>query len=76
MSHDRDLLDGVCDNVLVFNKTTIEVQTGNFSTWWDNKEKTDTLKKSDNEKHIKEIGKLKSAADRSSRWAQKMKIRR
>ena len=28
------------------------------------------------EKHVKEIGKLKAAADRSSRWAEKMKIPR
>lgn len=71
VSHDRDLLDGVCDHVLVLNRTTIEVQAGNFSSWWDNKEKTDAFKQSENEKHLKEIGKLKSAADRSSRWAQK-----
>lgn len=71
VSHDRDLLDGVCDHVLVLNRETIEVQTGNFSSWWDNKEKTDAFRRSENEKHLKEIGKLKSAADRSSRWADK-----
>ena len=71
VSHDRDLLDGVCDHVLVLNRKTIEVQAGNFSSWWDNKEKQDAFRKSENEKHLKEIGKLKSAADRSSRWADK-----
>ena len=71
VSHDRDLLDGVCDHVLVLNRVSVEVQAGNFSTWWENKEKTDAFKKAENEKHIKEIGKLKSAADRSSRWAEK-----
>ncbi len=71
VSHDRDLLDGVCDHVLVLNRASIEVQTGNFSTWWDNKEKTDAFRQSENEKHLKEIGKLKSAADRTGRWAEK-----
>ena len=71
VSHDRDLLDGVCDHVLVLNRASIEVQTGNFSTWWENKEKTDTFRQSENEKHLKEIGKLKSAADRTGRWAEK-----
>ena len=71
VSHDRDLLDGVCNHVLVLNRTTIEVQAGNFSSWWENKEKTDSFKQSENEKHLKEISKLKTAADRSSRWAQK-----
>ncbi|MDO4804093.1 MAG: ABC-F type ribosomal protection protein [Lachnospiraceae bacterium] len=71
VSHDRDLLDGVCDHVLVLNRETIEVQAGNFSSWWENKEKMDAFRKSENEKHRKEIGKLRTAADRSSRWADK-----
>lgn len=71
VSHDRDLLDGVCDHVLVLNRTTVDVQTGNFSSWWENKEKMDAFNQAENEKHRKEIGKLKAAADRSSRWADK-----
>ncbi|MCR5674412.1 MAG: ABC-F type ribosomal protection protein [Lachnospiraceae bacterium] len=71
VSHDRDLLDGVCDHVLVLNRATVEVQAGNFSTWWENKEKTDAFRQAENEKHIKEIGKLKAAADRTGRWADK-----
>ena len=71
VSHDRDLLDGVCDHVLVLNRSTIEMQAGNFSSWWENKEKQDAYRLAENEKHLKEIGKLKSAADRSSRWAEK-----
>ncbi len=71
VSHDRDLLDGVCDHVLVLNRSTIEVQAGNFTTWWDNKEKKDAFSRAENEKHLKEIGKLKIAADRSARWADK-----
>ncbi len=71
VSHDRDLLDGVCDHVLVLNRSSIEVQAGNFSTWWENKEKRDAFRQAENEKHLKEIGKLKAAADRSSRWADK-----
>jgi len=71
VSHDRDLLDGVCDHILVLNRASIEVRAGNFSTWWENKEKQDAFRQSENEKHLKEIGKLKTAADRSSRWADK-----
>ena len=71
VSHDRDLLDGVCDHMLVLNRSTIEVQAGDFSTWWENKEKKDAFAQAENEKHLKEIGKLKAAADRSSRWADK-----
>ena len=70
-SHDRDLLDAVCDHVLVLNRKTIEVQAGHFSSWWENKERMDTFAKTENEKHIKEISKLKASADRSGRWAEK-----
>ncbi len=69
VSHDRDLLDGVCDHVLVLNRSTVEVQAGNFTSWWENKEKKDAFRQAENEKHLKEISKLKAAADRSSRWA-------
>ena len=71
VSHDRDLLDSVCDHVLVLNRETIEVQAGNFSSWWENKEKQDAFRKAENEKHLREIGKLKVSADRSGRWAAK-----
>lgn len=71
VSHDRDLLDGVCDHVLVLNRSTIEVQAGNFTSWWENKEKKDAFSQAENEKHLKEIGKLKVAADRNGRWADK-----
>ena len=71
VSHDRDLLDAVCDHVLVLNRASIEVQAGNFTSWWENKEKQDAFHQAENEKHKKEIGKLQEAADRSSRWADK-----
>ena len=71
VSHDRDLLDSVCDHVLVLNRSSIEVQAGNFTSWWENKEKKDAFLQAENEKHLKEISKLKTAVDRSSRWADK-----
>lgn len=71
VSHDRDLLDACVDHVLVLNRQTIEVQRGNFSSWWENKRRKDQFAKSENEKHLKEIGKLKQAAARTSQWADK-----
>ena len=71
VSHDRDVLDACIDHVLVLNRASIEVQAGNFSSWWENKEKADINARSQNEKHIKEIEKLKVSADRASRWAEK-----
>ena len=71
VAHDRNLLAAVYDPILAFNKSTIEVQSGNFTSWWANKERSDTFAQSENEKHLKEISKLKTAADRSSQWAAK-----
>ena len=71
VSHDRDLLDACIDHVLVLNRQTIEVQTGNFSSWWENKQRKDRFAQAENEKHLKEIGKLRQAAARSAQWADK-----
>lgn len=71
VSHDRDLLDSCIDHVLVLNRQTIEVQKGNFTSWWENKQRRDSYEKAENEKHLKEIGNLKQAAARSSMWADK-----
>ncbi len=69
VSHDRDLLDASIDHVLVLNRRTIEVQSGNFSSWWENKQRKDQFDLAENEKHLKEIQKLKKAAKRASDWA-------
>ena len=57
VSHDRDLLDACTDHVLVLNRKSIDVQTGNFSVWWENKQSRDQFARAENEKHLKEIGK-------------------
>jgi len=71
VSHDRDLLDACIDHVLVLNRKSIEVQSGNFSVWWENKQRKDSFALAENEKHKKEIRKLKQAARKNSEWADK-----
>ena len=71
VSHDRDLLDACVDHVLVLNRATIEVQAGNFSSWWENKTRKDHFSELENEKHKKEIIKLKKASERVRQWADK-----
>ena len=71
VSHDRDLLDACVDHILVLNRSSIEVQAGNFSGWWENKEKADLNAKAENEKHLSEIEKLRAASERAARWAEK-----
>lgn len=69
VSHDRDFLDQCVDHVLVVNKTGIEVFQGNFSTWWENKQRRDAFERAENERLQKEIGRLQEAARQSRRWA-------
>ena len=69
VSHDRDFLDACTDHCLVLNRQSITVQNGNFSCWWENKQRKDQFAMTENEKHLKEIGKLKKAAMRTSEWA-------
>lgn len=55
VSHDRDLLDACADHILTLNRQSIEVRKGNFSSWWENKQKQDQFEQAENEKHLKEI---------------------
>lgn len=76
VSHDRDLLDACIDHVLVLNRRSIEVQSGNFSSWQENKNRRDHFARMENEKHAREIASLKRSADQSRRWAQKSEDRK
>lgn len=69
VSHDREILDDCIDHILVLNRHSIEVRNGNFSSWWENKERMDLFCQKENEKHQKEIRQLKKAADRARHWA-------
>ena len=50
VSHDRAFLDGCVDHILSINKANIEVCRGNFSTWYENKQRQDAFELSENEK--------------------------
>jgi lincosamide and streptogramin A transport system ATP-binding/permease protein len=72
VSHDRAFLDSCVDHILSINRTNIEVQQGNFSTWWHNKQLRDDFELSENEKLQKEIAHLAEAARRTSGWSDKL----
>ncbi|EPY2275530.1 Lsa family ABC-F type ribosomal protection protein [Clostridium sporogenes] len=72
VSHDRVFLDNCVDHILSINKTNIEIQKGNFSSWWENKEMQDNFELTENEKLRKDIKRLLSAAKRTSDWSDKV----
>lgn len=69
VSHDRTFLDNCVDHVLSINKTNIEIQKGNFSSWLQNKERQDDFERAENEKLKKDIQRLESSARRSAKWS-------
>lgn len=72
VSHDRELLDKCIDHILSINRNNIEVQQGNFSTWWNNKQMQDKFELAENEKLRKDIIRLSDAARRSANWSDKV----
>lgn len=72
VSHDRAFLDGCVDHILSINRSSIEVQKGNFSSWYENKRRQDAFELSQNERLKKEIGRLQEAARQSSDWADRV----
>lgn len=72
ISHDRNFLDSCIDHILVINKTNIEVQQGNFSSWWYNKQASDKNEMMENEKLKKDIKRLNEAAKKTAAWSDKV----
>lgn len=72
VSHDRAFLDNCIDHILSINLTTIEIQKGNFSSWWRNKELQDSFELAENEKLKKDIKRLTNAARLVSDWSDKV----
>ncbi len=62
VSHDRAFLDSCVDHMVSINKTDIQVQKGNFSAWYENKERQDAFETARQEQLKKEIGRLLQAA--------------
>ena len=72
VSHDRALLDTCTDHTLAINKASIEVIAGNFSSWWEQKQRQDQFEQAENEKLKRDIKQLEAAARQSAQWADKV----
>lgn len=69
VSHDRTFLDGCIDHILSINKTNIEIQRGNFSSWLVNRERQDSFELQENEKLKKEIRRLERTSREKAAWS-------
>ena len=72
VSHDRCFLDGCVDHILSINRSNIEVQSGNFSTWSINFQRQQEFELAQNAKLKKSIDTMQKAAQRTSGWSDKI----
>ena len=72
ISHDRAFLDSCVDHIISINKTNIEVQKGDFSSWLANKEMQDNFEISENKKLKKDIKRLSDASKKRAGWSDKV----
>ena len=69
VSHDRDFLDGCVDHMMAINKTGVEVVSGTFSSWWENKARKDAFEQARNDRLKGEIRRLEQSAEERRRKA-------
>ena len=69
VSHDRAFLDGCVDHILSINRTNLEVCRGNFSSWYENKQRQDAFELAENEKLKREIHRLEETAREKASWS-------
>ena len=69
ISHDRCFLDGCVDHILAINRSDIEVQSGNFSSWFTNFQRQQGFELARNAKLKKDIDALEKSAKRTSAWS-------
>lgn len=76
VSHDRAFLDHCVDHILAINREDIEIQRGNFSSWYENKSRQDQCELAENERLGKEIGRLRNSSRRTEEWSGKTEKRK
>lgn len=72
VSHDRRFLDGCVDHILSLNRSDIEVQSGNFSSWMMNFERQQEYELARKVNLQKDIKRLQQSARRTSSWSDKV----
>ena len=72
VSHDRRFLDGCVDHILSLNRADIEVQSGNFSSWFANFQQRQALEEAQDQRLRKDIKRLEQSARRTAAWSDRV----
>ena len=69
VSHDRSFLDGCVDHILSLNRSNIDLQSGNFSSWLVNFQRQQAFEQAQAQRLQKDIVRLRQASQRSAHWS-------
>lgn len=69
VSHDRHFIDKIVDHIISINRSNIEIQKGNFTSWNYNKELQDNYETAQNNILRKEIKTLEQSYRRAKGWS-------
>jgi lincosamide and streptogramin A transport system ATP-binding/permease protein len=72
VSHDRVLLDAVCDHTIAIGTGGIEVQNGSYSIWAEEKRRRDARELAMNAQLAKDVARLETAARAARGWSDKV----
>ena len=72
VSHDRRFLDGCVDHILALNRAGIELQSGNFSSWFAGFEQRQALEQARDEQLRRDIRRLEQSARRTAVWSDRV----
>lgn len=72
VSHDRNLLDACVDHILAFNRSTIQICAGNFSSWFHHFEQQQHFEQTQNERLMKDLKRLTHAAQQTAQWSSRV----
>lgn len=72
VSHDRCFLDGCVDHILSLNRTNMEMQSGNFSSYMENFQMQQEFELAQNERLKKDIRRLEQSARRTCVWSDRI----
>ena len=71
VSHDRMFLDECVDHILSINRANINIEKGNFSSWYENKQRQDNYELNENSRLKKDIKRLEKSSRRTAEWSNK-----
>lgn len=72
VSHDRRFLDGCVDHILSLNRASVQVQSGNFSSWMENFRRQQEFEETQSQRLRKDVKRLKQAARQTESWSDKV----